>query len=304
MKKTTAKTTTKSTAKTTTAAKPAAAKTTPRKPLAEHLPFVTDDSAEAYEHFGEEARAAASSPDAENYNADLNVVPNNVEAALEAIDPHLSRDDVTPATRARIRELPTLVIALIHADSRVTQEHSTGAVAEAQAVQRPLRQLTLSYLEIASSPLIGLVPADRVQKIRENRGPDDEARDGIGIAGVFKEFASVLANNHPFKPAHLATLEAKSVFLTRTLKPGNAPPDLTPQERDESTLTRDGLWTLIVRAYDELLLVAAKVWGVRRVGDNVPALLGRTAESTKKAEGEGAKKPNGDVKPQPTEPTK
>lgn len=241
--------------------------------------FVTDDSRAACEHF--EAQALAALARKATYNADLDVVPHNVELAVSALEPQLARNDVSDAERKTILELRTLVLALVYADSRCVEASSPKAIADAQSTLRPLRQATLSYLEAVSSEVCGLVPAERVRAIREGKGQVDEARDAVTISAVFKEFAAQLDARHPFTAAQLATLEAKGVFLLRALAPTDAAAPKGPSESSQDEKLRDGLWTLIVEGYDCALLVAAKAWGVRRVHEHVPALLARAASEPK-----------------------
>ncbi len=241
--------------------------------------YTTDDSREACEHFAVQALAAL--PRKVTYNADLDVVPHNVEVAVSALEPQLARSDVSDAERKTILELRSLVLALVYADSRCVEAGSPKAIADAQSTLRPLRQATLSYLEAASNEVCGLVPAERVRVIREGKGQVDEARDALTITAVFKEFSEALNGKHPFTPAQLATLAAKGVFLLRALAPTDAATSKAPSEPSQDEQVRDGLWTLIVEGYDTALLVAAKAWGVRRVHDHVPALLARAASEPK-----------------------
>jgi hypothetical protein len=236
--------------------------------------FTTDDAREACAHY--EAAALAALGRKIQYNADLNVVPSNVERAVLALRPHLSRADVTADERKAVLELPTMVLALVHAESRCVEASSPRAIADAQSVLRPLRSAMLSYLEAAASEACALLPAERVREVREGKGPIDEARDAVNIAALFKEFARALTGKHPFTAAQLATLEAKGVYLLRALSPADASA-VRPAEPSAEVNLRDGLWTLIDEAYDRALLVAAKVWGVRNVNTHVPALLARAA---------------------------
>lgn len=253
--------------------------TTPKaKVPAAAAAFTTDDAREACAHY--ESAALATFSRKIPYNADLDLVPSNVERTVAALRSHLSRPDVTAVERKAVLELPTLVLALVHAESRCVEATSPKSIADAQSVLRPLRQATLNYLEAASSEVCGLVPVERVREVREGKGQIDEARDAVNIAALFKEFAATLAAKHPFTPTQLATLEAKGVFLLRALSPVDAPV-AKPSEPSPEVSLRDGLWTLIDEAYDHALLVAAKVWGVRNVGANVPSLLARAAGEKK-----------------------
>ena len=159
-----------------------------------------------------------------------------------------------------------------------------------------MRSMTLLYLEIAAD--LDLVPKDRVRKIRADRGPVDEARDGVAIVACVNEFAPKLANKHPFTAEALAKLAEDGNWLLKQLLPSGATPEKGATSQD--TLVRDRLWTEVVRRYDLLYQAGVVIWGRRGVDAHLPALQSRVVAASPaagpaagKEEGkeEGKKKP-------------
>jgi hypothetical protein len=163
--------------------------------------------------------------------------------------------------------------------------------------------MTLNYLEIAAE--LGLVPDGRVKKIRADRGSIDEAKDGIAIASVFREFSTALADKHPFSKELLEKLDEDGHWLWNHLTPGGAAED--KGERSPEAILRDQLWTDIGRRHDDLYAAGVVVWGRRKVDDHIPPLRSRAAQKSAKtapvapaaeaaaapADGNGAKKTGG-----------
>lgn len=54
---------------------------------------------------------------------------------------------------------------------------------------------------------MGLLPAERVEKIRAGSGPYDTARDLVDLVGLYREFAEVLGGEPPFTEAWFAETE-------------------------------------------------------------------------------------------------
>ena len=265
-------------------------------PMKTPTAFVSEDSEACFKHF---SSLLASTPEGalERYAADPEIARVNLVRGLDAVRPHFAHLakalPLLPLTE--LEELPSLALALGFAADRVFKPASPKEIRARQESLRPVRSQTLRYLEIVAER--GLAPADRVKKIRADRGPVDEARDAVAIVALFNEFASQLANKHPFPPEVLTKLAEDGNWLLKQLLPTGATPEKGAPSED--TLTRDRLWTEVVRRYDLLYQAAVTVWGRRGVDDHLPALQSRVATASHaeppapaKEEGkDGAKKP-------------
>lgn len=247
----------------------------PKKPPSQP-PFLTEDSEAAYKHFVPVVEPIAAE-ELEVWNADPEIVRINVGRAVDAVRPH--EDEISeqlPRVHfAKLLELPSLALALGFAADKVFRPASPQEIKARQASLRPARNLTLSYLEIVAA--LGLIPAERVKKIRSGKGPIDEARDGIAIVSVFREFAGALKNKHPFSQEALDKLAEDGNWLVQQLTPSGAAPGKT--EKNPDAMIRDQLWTEIVRRYDLVYMAGVALWGRRGVDDHIPSLLARAAAS-------------------------
>jgi hypothetical protein len=170
-----------------------------------------------------------------------------------------------------IRELPTLAIALVYAADRVIGPLSPE-VQKKQKEVRPMRKLALMQLQIFAG--LGLIPADRVEKIAEGRGAVDEANDCIAIPDCFREYAKQLGTQHPFTQAQLDQLAADGNWLKAHLRVEDA--HTGPGKGvDPDAVLRDQLFTELERRYEDLLKVAVEIWGRSKVDEHVPALRAR-----------------------------
>jgi hypothetical protein len=204
------------------------------------------------------------------------VMRANVRHALQAIEPYL----VTAVARLSdprlqdIFELPALTTALDFAAARVPlAKLSAGEIQAKLDEGAPWRELMLSYLEVASHPLVGLLPAERVRAVRAGKGKLDMARDFVSVVGLFSEFSTALAGKHPFPPEKLDLLSTLGGQLVGQLKPGQAVGD--PAQRTPESVLRDRFAWLVADRYDALQALAAVAVGYRKVEELLPAL--RTA---------------------------
>lgn len=216
----------------------------------------------------------------------------NIRAALQALEPHLEKAVNalrTPALQ-EIFELPSLVMGLEFALGRVpVAKLSTGEIERLLSEGAPWRELMLSYLEIASHPLIGLLPRERVAAVRAGRGKLDQAQDFVALPGLFAEFAPAIANKHPFPADKIDLLATLGGALVQNVKPGNTPTTIT--KRTIESILRDQFAHLVVERYDQLLVMAALALGKRNADELLPAL--RTA-APRHASSTAAEEPAGD----------
>ena len=240
------------------------------------VPFLSSDAEACFAHF---SKSVASIPtDAiEILNADPDIVRVNVGRGVEAIRPHLDQVAKTlPLLDPdRFLELPSISLALGVSVSRIFEPASPQAIRARQQSLRPVRSLTLSYLEIAGA--LDLVPADDVQHIRANKGPLDEAYDAVAIVAMFAKFEAKLAGKHPFTKEALQTLADDGNWLIKQLLPAGAVQGKT--ERNADTVMRDRLWTDLVHRYDDLYQAGVAVWGRRGVDAHIPSLHARATIS-------------------------
>ncbi len=206
----------------------------------------------------------------------------NIKQALSLLEPHL------PAVASKLKdpglreifELPSLVMALDFAAGRVPSARiSAGELTQMLAEGGPWRELMLSYLEVASHPLLGLLPRERVAAVRAGSGRLDKAQDFVALAGLFAEFAEPLAGKHPFPAESIERLSALGGALVQQLKPGNV---IQTTRRTPEALLRDRFAFLVSERYDHLQVLAAVALGKRKADELLPAL--RSAVAARSAE--------------------
>jgi hypothetical protein len=234
--------------------------------------FKEETPASAFAHFRPFAEAVPTA-DLVVFTGQPLLMRANIRAALLALEPHLATAVNalrTPSLQA-IFELPSLVMGLEFAVGRVPiAKLSTGEIERLLSEGAPWRELMLSYLEIASHPLVGLLPQERVIAVRAGRGKLDQAQDFVAIAGLFAEFAPSLAGKHPFHAGKLDLLATLGGTLVQNVKPGNAP--TTVAKRSIESILRDQFAHLVVERYDQLLVMAALALGKRKADELLPAL--------------------------------
>ncbi|MDI3291556.1 hypothetical protein [Polyangium sp. 15x6] len=248
------------------------------KKAASATPFTTDDAAAAYAYFLLLAEALPPE-DVTMRGGDVSIALTNVRRGVDAIRPHVAQiPKLLPKVAVHeLLELPALALALLHADGRITKATSTREIDAALTRIGPLRDLTLTYLEIVAE--LGLVAKDRVRAIRTGKGKLDNARDCIDIAGLFREVAPTLAGKHPFSDEQLDELAKTGTWLVQTLKPASS--TRAKRARPAAAMIRDRFWKLVEDRHDQLRTVGVALFGIRNVDAHVPPLLSRT--STPKA---------------------
>lgn len=226
----------------------------------------------------------------------------NIKAALGVVEPHLPAA-VSALREPRLKEvfeLPSLVMALDFAATRVpVAKLSAGDIDKMLAEGGPWRELMLTYLEVASNPLLGLLPAERVAAVRAGSGKLDKARDFVTIPGLFTEFASALAGKHPFPVGAIDRLATLGGALVQQVRPGKAIAEAA--KRTPESILRDQFAALVADRYDHLLVLATVALGKRKADELLPALrsavvLGGGSSPEAPAEAQAAEEP--EKKPQ------
>jgi hypothetical protein len=188
-------------------------------------PAAAPDPAEALERFRAEAEALPGEPEPCN-NVDLDAVRANVADALAALEPHLdtAAAALPKVSPAALRDLPALVQALELAILQANPpEASKGEILARLRKVRPGRALALRQLEILSDEQVGLIPAAKVQRIRQGTGPVDTAKDAVAIRALFQEYYLAVYNKHPLSQMFLDELAQDGEWLLAQMRPKNAP---------------------------------------------------------------------------------
>ena len=244
--------------------------------------FTDEHPQHAFDHFRPLAEKI-SPTDLPVFTGQALLMRTNIKRALDIVEPHLT----TAVERLRdtplhaIFELPALTMGLDFAAQRVPavklSEHEIENMLREGA---PWREVMLRYLEVASHPLVGLLPAERVAAVRAGSGKLDAARDFVAIPGLFAEFAASLAGKHPFSEEKIQELGALGASLVQQMRPGRAV-RVTAKRVEESVL-RDRFAALVEQRYDDLQVLTSIAVGRRKADELLPAL--RTAIATPAAD--------------------
>jgi hypothetical protein len=247
--------------------------TTPKNPPPLPAHFTTEDMGEAFRHFLPKVEKI-SADEVPVRSADVQIARHNIERGVNAVLPRIAElPDLLPKISVKaILELPALALGLVYADGRVSKA-TAGEIDAALAKVSSLRELTLSYLEIAGA--LGLIPLGRAQTIRAGKGKLDNARDCVDIAGVFEEYAAVLAGKHPFTKEQLTELATTGTWLVKNISPKGAVKD--PAQRDPAAAIRDRFWKALEDGHDDLRTVGVTLFGIKNVDASVPPLFSRSA---------------------------
>lgn len=240
--------------------------------------FTDEAPARAFKHFRPLAEQVPTA-DLPVFTGQPLLMRANVKAALDAVTPHLPAA-VSALREPRLKEvfeLPSLVMALDFAAARVpVAKLSAGEIDRMLAEGAPWRDLMLSFLEVASHPLLGLLPRERVAAVRAGSGKLDKARDFVALPGLFAEFSEALAGKHPFPADKLDLLATLGGALVQQVRPGNAP--VTVAKRTAESILRDQLASLVADRYDHLQVLAAVALGKRKADELLPALRSAVAQ--------------------------
>jgi hypothetical protein len=181
-------------------------------------------------------------------------------------------------------ELPALVMALDFANGRVPVSKLSAKEIEAMLTEgAPWRALLLDFLEVASHPLLGLLPRERMAAVRAGKGKLDMAQDFVALPGLFAEYGDALADKHPFEPGALARLGELGGALVQTIRPGQAA--AVKVARPAEAILRDRFAWLVAERYDHLGVIATAAVGRRKADALLPALRSSAGTSRGAATG-------------------
>ena len=207
---------------------------------------------------------------------DVALVYTNVEAGVQAVQRHLSRlkTALPEIDVGRFATLPALASALIYATEQAVRLSQPVRKAEIDAKMARLSALREPMLVIAEGlALLGILPQDRVARIRSGRGPFDVAQDGVALADLYTEYKGKLAGKQPFSEAQIAEAAQLGQELMRLITPAGGRAPANP-EAERATEARDRLYTLLVLRHAELRKAGFYLFG-EEVNERVPTLGAR-----------------------------
>jgi hypothetical protein len=154
----------------------------------------------------------------------------------------------------RVLALPNLARALLLAANKATgKPASDGEINERLAVVSSLREPMLTQAETLAGR--GIFSKEVVAKIRAGSGKYDMASDGAALVSLYAEHAREAAGKHPFTEEEFAKVREASEWLLERLTPTGAKPR-TPVKRPEAEDVRDRLWTLLLKRYTDVRVIA------------------------------------------------
>ncbi|HMU39654.1 MAG TPA: hypothetical protein PKE31_11655 [Pseudomonadota bacterium] len=242
-------------------------------------PSVSRTPAEAYTHYLPDAQKL-SAQEVQPCRMDVPLAWNNVKLGVEAVLSQKERlkREVPGLPLAELAELPDLCAALLLANDKVLSVTNRADTTENLRRLRALREPMLLIAE--GLALHGLLPPDRVQKIRAGTGNFDAAMDGIALEALYREFKTPLAGKHPFTEAELAEIGALGNRLVHAITPEGG--RTRPVETSESSNLRDRFYTLVLRRHALLRKAGFYLYG-EAINDHVPALQSRMATGKPKS---------------------
>jgi hypothetical protein len=241
--------------------------------------FTDERPANAFDHFRPLAEKVPTA-DLQPFSGQPLLMRANILKALEAMEPHLPAavSALRDPRLSEIFELPSLVMGLEFAAGRVPiAKLSAGEIQNMLMEGGPWRELMLTYLEVVSHPLLGLLPRERVAAIRKGTGKLDQAQDFVAISGVFAEFEKALERKHPFPEDKIALLGTLGGTLVQNIRPGNAA--VTIAKRSSEAILRDQFATMVVDRYDRLQVLAVVALGKRKADALLPALRSQVGQA-------------------------
>lgn len=215
-------------------------------------------------------------PEAEvlDFRTDASLAYHNVKEGAEAVLPH--KDAVSAASPLtnwdEIRDAPKVGEALMFADVLVNQTSgSPGISPERISRAYELRRILMAAAEALAEA--GLLPSDRVKRIRAGRGKIDAATDCVGLVALLREYWEEIKTKTAVTEADLREAELVGTELLQQLKPARARRDQKVTDAEAQALeARDRIWTLLVRRHEQIWKIGALIWG-RDVDDHVPSLF-------------------------------
>ena len=234
-------------------------------------PEAPEGSAEAYERFLAEAMADLP-VDIETFRGDPALVFHNVRDGVAAVLAHEKRlrAELPALALDPLKELPALADALLYADGR--EVAATGKKVDIAGLRTETRQRRRALLTAAEALVAaGLMPVERVNRIKEGSGLVDLAQDCLDLAALFREYRAATKGKTAVTAEQLEAADRVGRTLRNAVKPasGRSRPEAPREVR-----ARDALAHLLRRRHADLWRAGAWIFGPL-VDQHVPPLHSR-----------------------------
>lgn len=133
--------------------------------------------------------------------------------------------------------------------------------------------LFLHSLQAAAT--IDLVPMAPLEKILSGRGNLDVAQDGIDLVAFYRAHAKVLVGKTPIAAAHVEELETLSHDVRELLAVDGNLKAARPEDVALARSDRQRIWTLLVEAHAQLVILGTVGFGPQKAQELVPSLQSR-----------------------------
>ena len=249
-------------------------------------PAEIKESETAYNAFLQEAQdlpAARVIP----FRANELLALHNVKTAQKNILAHkaeLEAKKISAEEIAKMAQSHSVALAVIFAVDQAERiaARSPKSTREKRSRASLLRRAHLLIAE--GCALLGLVPLDEVETIKQGNGPTDSARDCIELAAFYRRHEAALDKKTPSTPELQREMAELGTEQLSSIVPTGAKADTAPNEElRKAQETRDRVWTLLQDRYDLLVSAATKLVGRNKARNLVPPLQSRVVEP-KKAE--------------------
>jgi hypothetical protein len=233
--------------------------------------------------------------------ADPLVILRNVRIGVDAVQPMIDRIKAElPAVGVDpLLELPAVAGGLVYANTLV-RPATSGEIRKVQARVKPIRKEALSAAEVFVRR--GLLPAERVQEIKQLAPPIRTALKTAALADLFVEFWERLAGKHALTQEEITQLGVDGDWLAKNLTPKGARKEKAAVLQVAPREVRNRFYGLVVKRHSELRRVAAYFWGAKEADRRVPKLTSLVVGSRSVAASTDATA-QAPATPTPVEPT-
>jgi hypothetical protein len=206
---------------------------------------------------------------------DITLLAPNLRQGLRSIAPYHDhiRKTLPGIPLDAVLSLSGLSTAILHAHTIVTAPTGVtrDAIAQHYAALQELRVPMLLQAQVFTHRK--LVPAARVDVLRDGSGMVRHALQGIGLHALFTEFRVAIEHKHPFTPEEVDAVSERGLWLLDHVTPAGAR-DEVPDE-DESRDLRNRFWTLITERHALLRRIGYNLFAEDEVDTRVPSLKAR-----------------------------
>lgn len=237
-----------------------------------------------------EARAV---PDAEvmPFRADADLAYRNTLRGVKNLEAHRGLLGVIPGvTRNLFDRLVTLVLALLFAGRRVALAGNSRQPSQ-EDMARLRKQRAMFMHSLKGAALADLVPMEPLEAIEKGRGHLDAAQDVIDYIAFARTHHKALANKTPLTPQLLEEAEALAHDVRELLAVSNSLAEAAKLDAREASDDRARIWTLLVRAHSQAMVVGTVGFGPEQVNEQVPSLQSRQGLPKNPAAAKAASKP-------------